>query len=77
VDRPEVRNLLQQNEAVALVQQWARFLVDIDARVAPLMHVLEVAADTDPAGRKLHQQLLDQRLEGARIVVNRVVDLVR
>jgi AcrR family transcriptional regulator len=74
-DRPEIVALLQQTDPAALLRGWARFLVEIDARVAPLLRALEIAAEVDTTARSLYEQLQSQRLEGARTIVNRLAEL--
>jgi AcrR family transcriptional regulator len=74
-DRPEIVGLLQQADAAVLLRGWARVLVQIDAKVAPLLRALEIAAEVDTTARSLYQQLQDQRLHDARTIVNRLVEL--
>jgi|SRR5215211_2064281 len=74
-DRPEIKRLLRQPDPTALLRGWARVLVDIDARVAPLSQALEIAADSDLAARSLHGQLLGQRMDGSHVIVDRLVAL--
>ena len=54
-DRPAMRRLLAQGDPRALITDWARILVEIDARVARLFQALEGAAGLDatstPVGR--------------------------
>ena len=75
VDRPSVRELLHSSDPVALLHKWAHVLVDIDARVAPLAHALDTAADADDAAAALRDTLHRQRLDGAELVVARLADI--
>jgi AcrR family transcriptional regulator len=74
-DRPEMRRLRQESDPARLLQEWARILVDIDRRGAALSVVLAVAAGIEPAARRLWEQAQAQRLDGARAVVVRLVEL--
>jgi AcrR family transcriptional regulator len=74
-DRPEIRRLLRQSDPVALLRGWAHTLVEIDDRVAALLNALEIAADSDPAARSLLSEFRRQRVEGARMIVDRLADL--
>lgn len=71
-DRTVMRQLLGESDPTALVTGWARILVEVDARVAGLSHALEIAAGMDAAAQVLVQQSQRQRLDGARMVVNRL-----
>ena len=73
--RPETVGLLQESDPALLLRGWAQLLVEIDARVAQLMRALETAADVDVAARSLYERLQRQRLEDARAVVDRLVEL--
>ena len=74
-DRPEIQRLLRDTDAAALLRGWTRTLVAIDARVAGLFGALEVAADVDPAARALYERFGRQRLQGARVIVDRLVEM--
>lgn len=74
-ERPEIVALLQQTDPVALLRRWAGLLVAIDARVAPLLRALEIAAEVDATARSLYERLQGQRLQDARTVVNRLIEL--
>ncbi len=74
-DRPEVRRLLRDPDPTAMLRGWARVLVEIDERVAALVQAMEFAANVDPAARTLFEDAQNQRREGARNIVNRLIDL--
>lgn len=74
-DRPEVQQLMDQQDAAAILAGWASVLVMIDRRVAGLFRALEVAADVDEAARTVLATTTKQRLQGARGVVRRLTEL--
>lgn len=74
-DRDVLRRLLELDDARELITGWTRVLVDIDVRVGPLAAALEVAAGTDADAAALLEQSHEQRLQGARMVVRRLVAL--
>lgn len=74
-NRPAIRDLLTLDDPAALVAEWVRVLVEIDARAAALFRALEVAADGDDDARGLLDEYRGQRLVGARAVVKRLVAL--
>jgi AcrR family transcriptional regulator len=71
-ERAELRQLLEQPDPAVLVTGWARLLAEIDARVAPLFQALEVAAGIDSEARELLEQSQHQRLDAARLIVERL-----
>jgi AcrR family transcriptional regulator len=71
-ERAELRQLLEQPDPAVLVTGWARVLAEIDARVAPLFQALEVAAGIDSEARELLDQSQHQRLDAARLIVDRL-----
>lgn len=73
--RPAVSGLLRQGDASALLRGWARVVAEIDHRVAALFRAMEIAAALDPAAQLLFAEAQAQRLQGARTVVDRVVEL--
>ena len=74
-DRPTVSRLMHQRDPAALLRGWAKVLAEIDHRVAALVRAMEIAAGIDPTARTLFDQTQGQRLEGARTVVDRLVEL--
>jgi AcrR family transcriptional regulator len=74
-DRDVLQRLLAQDDPARLLAAWARVLVEVDVRVGPLMRALETAAGTDREAQALAEQSQRQRLEGARIIVRRLVTL--
>ena len=74
-DRDAIRSLLGLDDPRTLLEAWARVLVEIDTRVAPLFQAFEVAAGMDSSARELVEQSRQQRLDGARRVVKRLAEL--
>jgi len=74
-ERAEMRQLFEQSDPVVLLTGWARILVGIDARVAPLFQALEVAAGIDSEARALVEQSQHQRLDAARLIIERLQGL--
>jgi hypothetical protein len=54
---------------------WMAMNAGINRRLAPLHHVLVVAADADPEVAALLATTDDQRAEGARAVLGRIAEL--
>jgi AcrR family transcriptional regulator len=74
-DRREMRQLMEQDDPVVLLNGCVQTMVDIDVRTARLVQVLEVAAGMDPAARDLLKQSQRRRLQDARMIVARLRDL--
>jgi AcrR family transcriptional regulator len=74
-DRPEVRVLLELSDAAELLTGWASVLVRIDKRVARLFEAMETAAGLEASARTLFERTSRQRLDGSRVIVDRVVAL--
>lgn len=74
-DRDEVRALLASTDAAVLLRRWAGAITAIGARTARLFAALEVAAGTDAEARTLATRLERQRLDGARRIVDRLIQL--
>ena len=75
VDRAEVQALLGLANPAELLKRWARVLVEIDTRVANLFAAIEFAATMDPAASAVFDGSNAQRREGARMIVDAVVEL--
>ncbi len=75
VDRLAMRELLAGGEPIELLAGWVHVLATIDSRVAALFRALEIAADSDDEARQVLEVSRDQRLAGARLVVDRVIQL--
>jgi AcrR family transcriptional regulator len=71
-DRETLRELLDQSDPRVLLIGWGRQQAEIGARVAALVQALEMAAGTDGEARVLLAQVQEQRLGGARKIVNRL-----
>lgn len=74
-ERIAMRQLLAQDDPRALITDWVRVLVGIDTRVAALSRALEVAAGLEPQAAMLVEQSQRQRLDGARLIVKRLIAL--
>jgi AcrR family transcriptional regulator len=71
-DRDEMKQVMAQDDAVALLRGCVHAMVAITGRAAGLAQALEVAAGTDPAARDLVERGQRHRLDDARIVVDRL-----
>jgi AcrR family transcriptional regulator len=71
-DRDTLRALLDQSDPTVLLTGWGRLQAEIGASVAALFQALEVAAGTDGEARVLLAQVQEQRLDGARRIVERL-----
>jgi AcrR family transcriptional regulator len=74
-DRPEVREVLHDDDPAAMLRGWAHVLAGIDQRVTALLRAVELAASVDDAARSLFENLQNQRREAARDVVHRLLEL--
>lgn len=74
-DRQVIAELEQQTDPAALLARWARFIAELEDRVAPLAAVLAVAADADAEAASLHADSEAKRREGARFLVARLEEL--
>jgi AcrR family transcriptional regulator len=71
-DRPEVREMMQGNDAAKLLAAWIAMNVSIASRLAALYHALLVAADSDPDAAELLETVERQRLQGSTGFVGRL-----
>jgi AcrR family transcriptional regulator len=71
-ERPEVIAVYAASDPATLITGWTRLSVDIAARLAPLLHVLTVAADGDPDVAALQATNERGRMDGARRFVDRL-----
>jgi AcrR family transcriptional regulator len=69
-DRDEMKHVMAQDDAVALLRGCVHVMVTITGRAAGLARALEVAAGIDPAARDLVERGQRQRLDDARMVVD-------
>ena len=74
-DRPEVKRMMADEDPAALLGAWMAMNAGINRRLAPLHHVLVVAADADPDAAALLATTDDQRLDGAQRVTARLAGL--
>jgi AcrR family transcriptional regulator len=74
-DRPEVQRMMQGQDPVVYLDEWIAMNAAIAGRLAPLHHVLVVAADSDPEAAALLSTVEDQRAGGARSVAGHLHDL--
>ena len=71
-DRPEVQQMMREQDATALLHAWIAMNAAIAQRIAPLHHVLVVAADGDPEAAELLATTNRQRAGGALSVTTRL-----
>ena len=71
-DRPDVKRMMADDDPARLLEAWMAMNASINRRVAPLHHVLVVAADADAAAAALLATTDDQRLDGALRVAARL-----
>lgn len=71
-ERPIMAELERLADPHEIVAHWARFIADLEERVAPLAAVLAVAADVDPEAAEVHATSEANRLRGAHFVVARL-----
>jgi AcrR family transcriptional regulator len=74
-DRTEVQQMMREEDPTALLGAWIAMNAAIAQRVAPLLHVVVVAADADPDAAALLATLDRQRADGARSVTSRLAAL--
>ena len=74
-DRPEVRHMMDGEDPAELLTAWMAMNATINRRLAPLHHVLVVAADADPDAAALLATTHDQRIDGAQGVIARLAAL--
>src|SRR3954468_3548737 len=74
-DRAEVQRMMRERNPAALLASWMAMNAAISRRLAPLHHVLVVASDADPDAATLLATTDNQRVDGARKVMDRVADL--
>ena len=64
-ERPVIAEMERLTDPRTLVARWARFVADLEARAAPLIDVLLVAADADPDAASVHAESDRNRRQGA------------
>lgn len=74
-DRPETRRMMQGDDPATVLADWMAMNAVIAGRLAPLYHVLTVAADADPEAASLFESVERQRAQGAHDVVRRLAEL--
>jgi hypothetical protein len=74
-ERPETQRMMQEDDPAALLAAWMAMNAAINRRLAPLHHVLVVAADADADAAALLATTDVQRMDGARHVMNRIAAL--
>jgi AcrR family transcriptional regulator len=74
-DRPEVQRMMAGEDPAELLAAWMAMNAAINRRIAPLHHVLVVAADADTDAAALLAATDDQRIDGAQRVSERLADL--
>ena len=73
--RPVVQQLMRAEDPTDVLEPWIAMNADINERISPLYLVLVVAADVDADVATLLVASDEQRLDGARQVVGRIVDV--
>lgn len=68
LDRPVMQQLHDETDLVRFFGLYAGLVTDISGRLAPLVSVVEQAAQTDPEIAELWTTICDNRLFGARHV---------
>jgi AcrR family transcriptional regulator len=71
-ERPEVIAVFTETDPGALIRGWTRLQTGIAARLAPVLHVLTVAADGDPDVAALQAVNERTRMRAARAFVERL-----
>lgn len=74
-DRPVVKQLMQADDPVEVLEPWIAMNATINERVSTLYHVLVVAADADPDVASLLTASDAQRSDGARHVTRRIAEI--
>jgi AcrR family transcriptional regulator len=74
-DRPVVQQLMQADDPREVLEPWIAMNAGINERISPLYAVLVVAADADAEVATLLATSDEQRLDGARQVVGRIVEV--
>jgi AcrR family transcriptional regulator len=74
-DRPVVQQLMQAEEPADILEPWLAMNGEINERISTLYLVLLVAADADADVATLLATSDGQRLDGARRVVERIVEV--
>jgi AcrR family transcriptional regulator len=74
-DRPPWQQAMRQHDPVGVLAAWIAMNVAIAQRVAPLHHVLIIAADRDADAAALLADTDRQRAEGNRALVERLAEL--
>jgi AcrR family transcriptional regulator len=74
-DRPEVQHMMSGEDPDELLAAWMAMNAAINRRLAPLHHVLVVAADADADAAALLATTDDQRIDGAQRVTARLAAL--
>jgi len=65
-DRPAIQRISTATQPDEALRLWVRLVADIVSRVAPISHVLQLAADVDPEARQLKHRADADRLYGAQ-----------
>ncbi len=74
-DRPVVKAIQAEPDPGKALALWARMIVDVAARVAPISDVLTAAADVDPAAAQLVAEADRDRMFGATAFVRYLASL--
>ncbi len=74
-DRPAVKAIQAERDPRKALTLWARTVVDIAARVAPISEVLYAAADSDPDAAELLADEARTRMSGASAFISYLASL--
>jgi len=74
-DRHEIQRMMKGRDPVVYLDEWIAMNAAIAGRLAPLHHVLVVAADSDAEAAALLTTVEEQRTGGARSVAEHLDDL--
>ena len=74
-DRPEVKAVRAEQDPRRALLGWAQLVSDVAGRVAPIIEVTAVAADSDPAAAELIADFARSRMSGATEFVQYLASL--
>ena len=74
-DRPAVKAIQAEQDPATALALWAKMIVDVSARTAPIVDVLIAAADVDAAAAELLAKSERERMFGATAFVRQLASL--
>jgi AcrR family transcriptional regulator len=69
-ERPAVAEVLSVRDPREAVRLWVDMVLEVAARAAPLAHIVEAAADTDPDVARLVDNIQHERYQGTLAFTN-------